>query len=589
MQKNSNEKGVAQKSSRQESSVNKTFSKNNKSSSKKNKLRIIPLGGLEEIGRNMTVIEYGDDIIIVDCGLMFPEEKMMGIDYIIPNIDYLKKNKKKIRGVIITHGHFDHIGAIPQIIPAIGNPPIYATELTRGIIMKRQEDYKGQAPINVKKVRKIDKLTLGAFNVEFFHVNHSIPDSVGLFIRTPVGNIMHTGDFKFDHSPVGDVPADISKIARLGSEGVLALMSDSTDSQTEGYSVSESKIKENLENLFKEARGRVITATFSSLVSRIQEIIEVAEKNGRKVAVEGYSMKNIVEISKKLGYINAKKSTFIDVKEAHRYPDSKVAILCTGAQGEGNAVLMRIVNNEHKYIQVHYGDTIVFSSSVIPGNERTVQGLKDTLYKKGAHVIHYKMMDIHSGGHARQEDLKMMMSLVRPKYLIPIHGTYYMLKIHGELGESIGMKKENVLVGDNGRVFEFNQNQQGRLSNEKVPSSYVMVDGLGIGDVGNVVLRDRQLLAEDGMFTIISIVDKEKRKVIGEPQVASRGFIYVKENFDLVNETKRKAKKIINDVVSKEAEPNWEYIKNNIRDSVGKFLFQKTQRRPMVLPVIIEV
>ncbi|MDZ7612056.1 MAG: ribonuclease J [Candidatus Moranbacteria bacterium] len=556
---------------------------------KKDKLRIIPLGGLEEIGRNMTVFEYGDDIIIVDCGLMFPEEKMMGIDYIIPNIKYLKNKKKKIRGVIITHGHFDHIGGLPQIIPELGNPPVYATDLTRGIIMKRQEDYKDQAPLNIKRVRKIDKLRLGSFGVDFFHVNHSIPDAVGLLIRTPVGNIMHTGDFKFDHSPVGDVPADISKIARLGSEGVLALMSDSTDSQTKGYSISESKIKENLENIFKESRGRVIAATFSSLVSRIQEIIEVAEKNGRKVAIEGYSMKNIVEIAKQLGYINAKKSTFIDVKEIDRYPDSKVAILCTGAQGESNAVLMRIINNEHKHIQVHYGDTIIFSSSVIPGNERTVQGLKDTLYKKGAHVIHYKMMDIHSGGHARQEDLKMMINLVRPKYLIPIHGTYYMLKIHGQLGEEVGLKKENVLVGENGRVIEFDKKQQGRLTNEKVPCSYVMLDGLGIGDVGNVVLRDRQLLAEDGMFTIISIVDKEKRRVIGEPQVASRGFIYVKENFELVNETKSKAKKIINNIISKEAEPNWDYIKNNIRDTVGQFLFQKTQRRPMVLPVIIEV
>ncbi|MFW5884632.1 MAG: ribonuclease J [Patescibacteria group bacterium] len=569
---------------------------NNKQAAKKNtdgqaakKLRIIPLGGLEEIGRNMTVFEYGNDIIIVDCGLMFPEEKMMGIDYIIPNIDYLKKNKKKIRGVFITHGHFDHIGAIPQIIPELGNPPIYATELTRGIILQRQEDYKDQTPLNIKKIRKIDKMSLGAFNVEFFHVNHSIPDAVGLFLRTPVGNVMHTGDFKFDHSPVGDVPADISKIARLGSEGVLALMSDSTDSQTPGYSISESEIKKNIENIFKEARGRVIAATFSSLVSRIQEFVEVAEKFGRKIVVEGYSMKNIVEVAKKMGYINAKKSVFIDVKEMHRYPDSKIAILCTGAQGEGNAVLMRIVNNEHKYIRVHHGDTIVFSSSVIPGNERTVQGLKDTLYKKGANVIHYKMMDIHTGGHARQEDLKMMINLVRPKYLIPIHGTYYMLKIHGELGEAVGMKKENTLIGENGRVFDFDNKQHGRVSNEKVPASFVMVDGLGIGDVGNVVLRDRQLLAEDGMFTIISIVDKEKRKVIGEPQVASRGFIYVKENFDLVNETKSKVKKIINEVVSKEAEPNWEYIKNNIRDSVGKFLFQKTQRRPMVLPVIIEV
>jgi len=551
-------------------------------------LRIIPLGGLEEIGRNMTIFEYGNDIIIVDVGLMFPEEEMMGIDYIIPNIEYLKNKKKNIRGVFITHGHYDHIGAIPHIIPELGNPPIYATELTRGMILKRQEDYNNQN-LNVKTVRKIDRIALGNFKVEFFHVNHSIPDSVGLIIRTPIGTIIHTGDFKFDHSPVGDVPADISKIARLGSEGILALMSDSTDAESEGYSVSESKIRENLDKIFSEAKGRIITATFASLVSRIQQIAELAEKHGRKLAVDGYSMRNNVEIARQLGYINAKKSTFINIKDVNNYPDNKIAIMCTGAQGEGNAVLMRIVNGEHRYVQIHRGDTVIFSSSVIPGNERTVQGLKDTLYKKGAEVIHYKMMDIHSGGHARQEDLKMMINLVRPKYLIPIHGTYYMLKLHGKLAQSIGMKEEDIIIGENGRVIEIDYRGNAKLTSEKVPSSYVMVDGLGVGDIGNVVLRDRQLLAKDGMFTIIAIVDKSTRKVVGEPQVVSRGFIYVKENFDLVNATKKRVKEVIKKSTSQEAEPNWDYVKNRIRDDVGQFLFQKTQRRPMVLPVVIEV
>ncbi len=557
--------------------------------SKKDRLRIIPLGGLEEIGRNMTIFEYNDDIIIVDCGLMFPDEKMMGVDYIVPDIDYLKDKKKNIRGVLITHGHMDHIGAIPQIIPAIGNPTIYATELTRGMILKRYEEYKDLPPLNIKQVRKIDRFKLGVFDIEFFHVNHSIPDAVGIVLRTPVGNIMHTGDFKFDHSPVGDVPADIAKIARLGSEGILALMSDSTDAQTPGYSISEAKIKKTIEKIFKEAKGRIITATFSSLISRIQEIAEVADKSGRKLAIDGYSMKNNFEIARKLGYINAHKSTFIDVKEIDRYPDSKIAILCTGAQGEGNAVLMRIVNNEHKYIKINHGDTVVFSSSVIPGNERSVQGMKDNLYKRGAHVIHYKMMDIHSGGHARQEDLKMMINLVRPKYLIPIHGTFYMLKIHSELGEELGMKKENTLTGENGCVFEFNKKQEGRITGEKISTSNIMVDGIGIGDIGNVVLRDRQHLAEDGMFTIVSIVDRVRRKVVGEPQVSSRGFIYVKENFDLVNETKARVKKEINKILDGGANPDWNYVKKNIQEDVGKFLFQKTQRRPMILPIIIEV
>jgi ribonuclease J len=366
-------------------------------------------------------------------------------------------------------------------------------------------------------------------------------------------------------------------------------MSDSTDSQTEGYSISESKIRDNLSEIFTRSKGRIITATFSSLVSRVQEIAEVADKHNRKLAIDGYSMKNTVEIARKLGYINAKNSTFIDIKDINKYPDSKIAILCTGAQGESNAVMMRIINGEHRYVQIHHGDTIIFSSSVIPGNERTIQGLKDTLFKKGAEVIHYKMMDIHAGGHARQEDLKMMINLVRPQYLIPIHGTYSMLKTHANIGESLGLKPQNTLVGENGQVIEFDYRGNGKLTSEKVPSTYVMVDGLGVGDVGSVVLRDRKLLAEDGMFTITVIIDKKKREVIGEPQVTSRGFIYVKENFDLVNATKRNVKKIIARSVSQDAVPNWEYIKKNIRDDVGQFLFQKTQRRPMVLPVIIEV
>ncbi len=553
-------------------------------------LKIIPLGGLEEIGRNMTAFEFDNDIVVVDCGLMFPEEEMMGIDYIIPNTEYLEKNKKKIKGVLITHGHFDHIGAIPHIIPKIGNPTIYATNLTRAMILKRQEDYKDQAPLRTKMVKKTDRLTLGSFKVEFFHVNHSIPDAVGIALHTPVGTVIHTGDFKFDHSPISDVPADISKIARLGSNGVLALMSESTDSATEGYSISESIIRENLEQIFINAKGRIITATFASLVSRIQQIADLADKYGRKLAVDGYSMKNNVEIARKLGYINAKNSTFIDIREVNNYPDNKVAILCTGAQGEGNAVLMRIINDDHRSVKIHKGDTVIFSSSVIPGNERSVQGVKDTLYRKGAEVIHYKMMDIHAGGHARAEDLKMMINLIRPKYLIPIHGTYYQRKIHADLGKSVGIKEQNILLSENGRVIEFDYRETGKLSSEKVPSSYVMVDGLGVGDIGNVVLRDRQLLAKDGMFTIVAIIDRKTKQVIGEPQVTSRGFIYVKENFDLVNATKKRLKDIVKKSTGdKKTTPNWDHIKNSIRDDIGQFLFQKTQRRPMVLPVIIEV
>jgi ribonuclease J len=553
------------------------------------RLRIIPLGGLEEIGRNMTVFEYGNDIIIVDIGLQFPEQDMPGVDYIIPDVTYLKGKESKIRGVIITHGHYDHIGGIPHIVPEIGNPPVYTGQLTRGIIVKRQEDFKDKAPLNIHVVKKNDKVRLGSFEVEFFHVNHTIPDSMGLAIHTPVGTVVHTGDFKFDHSPVIDAPADIATVARIGAGGVLALMSDSTDSQVEGYSISEGSIGKTIREIIEHAPGRVIVATFSSLISRIQTVIDISEKCGRHVAVDGYSMRTNVEIARELGYLKVKKGTLVQIHKVNDYPDNKIVVLCTGGQGESNAVLMRIVNNEHRSIKIHQGDVVVFSSSVVPGNERTVQGVKDTLYRRGAKVIHYQMMDVHAGGHARQEDLKMMINLIRPKFLIPMHGTYYMLKIHGELGMSVGMKLEQILIGENGKVIELDREGRGRVTNEKVSTNNIMVDGLGVGDVGEVVLRDRQVLAKDGMFTIVVIIDSKTKKIIGVPQVTSRGFIYVKENFDLVNATKRVVEKIIHEKTSPDASINWDYIKNNIRESVGSFLYMKTQRRPMILPVVIEV
>ena len=573
--------------------ISKTMEKRNlqnrTNTNMRNSLRVIPLGGLEEVGRNMTIFEFGQDIIIVDMGLQFPDEDMPGIDYIIPDVTYLKGKEKNIRGVIITHGHYDHIGAIPHLMEKIGNPPIYMTELTRGIVIKRQEEFKEKPQLNIHTVKKIDRVRLGSFSIEFFHVNHTIPDAVGLSISTPIGTVIHTGDFKFDHSPVSDAPADIAKIARLGSENILALMSDSTDSRTPGYSLSESRISKTLEEIFEHSEGRLIIATFSALISRIQSVVNAAEKYGRKLAVDGYSMKTNVEIARTLGYIQSRKGTFIPINKINEYPDNKVAIICTGAQGESNAVLMRIVNGEHRFVKVHKDDTFVLSSSVIPGNERTVQAIMDTIYRKDAKVINYKMMDVHAGGHARQEDLKMMINLVRPRYLIPIHGNYFMLKLHGELGISVGMDPKNILIGENGKVIEFDYRGNGKVTSEKAPTNHVMVDGLGVGDIGQVVLRDRQVLAKDGMFVITTIVDGKTNKIIGKPQVTSRGFIFVKENFDLVNATKKKVEEVIAQKTTPGEPANWDYVKNNIREVVGQFLYTKTQRRPMVLPVIIEV
>ncbi len=551
-------------------------------------VKIIPLGGLEEVGRNMTVFEYGNDIIIVDMGLQFPEEDMPGIDYIIPDISYLKGKEKNIRGIIITHGHYDHIGAITHLIRPLGNPPIFAAPLTLGIIKKRSEDDPAKTRLNLHPIKKTDRLTLGKFAVEFFHINHSIPDGLGLAIFTPAGLILHTGDFKFDFTPINDEPADIGRIAELGKRGVALLMSDSTDAETPGHSISEQSIMETLGNIFNNSRGRIIAVTFSSLISRVQQIITLAEQHGRKVALNGYSMKANVEIAKQLNYIKIKKGTIIRVEDVNKYPDSQIVVVGTGAQGESNAMLMRIANREHRSIAVHKGDTIIFSSSVVPGNERTVQGLKDTLCRQGAHIIHYKMMDIHAGGHAHREDLKLMITLTRPKFFIPIHGNYYMRKIHAELAASTGIPEQNILLPDNGSVVELGQ-RGAHIAKEKVPSNYIMVDGLGVGDVGQVVLRDRQAMSKDGVFTIVLIIDSKTKKMIGSADIISRGFIYMKESTALIDETKKKVTQIVSAKTSAEGPINWAYVRNNVRDTIGEFLYSKTERRPLILPVVIEV
>ncbi|MBI4135031.1 MAG: ribonuclease J [Candidatus Sungbacteria bacterium] len=552
-------------------------------------LRIAPLGGLQEVGRNAMFLEYGDDIIIVDLGLQFPEENMPGVDYIIPDATYLKQNKAKIRGVIVTHAHYDHIGGIPFIVPQIGNPTVYAMPLTRAIIMKRQEDFKHMGHVNVEEVRADTVLQLGIFQIEFFHVNHNIPDTVGIAIRTPVGIICHTADFKFDNNPTGDTPADYAKMARLSSEGVLLLMSDSTGAERAGHSLSERTIQENLEEIFQHSKGRIIAATFASLISRIQQLVHLAEKFDRKVVIEGYSMKSNVQITQELGYLKVKKGTLIDVRDAESYSSERVLIICTGAQGESGAALMRIAQKEHRFIRFEEGDTVIFSSSVIVGNERTVQSLKDLIYRHGADVFHYGMMDIHAGGHAQQEDLKLMINLMRPKFFMPIHGNYFMLRLHGKLAESVGIPKANIIIGENGKVVELTADSA-KVTKEEVPANYVFVDGLGVGDVGEVVLRDRQMLAEDGIFVIITIVDSKTGKVYTSPDIISRGFIYLRENQELLKQVRHKVKEIVEHNTSRETRPiNWAYIRDQLRDDIGQFLYQKTHRRPMVLPVVTEI
>ncbi|EKD49609.1 MAG: hypothetical protein ACD_63C00092G0001 [uncultured bacterium] len=549
------------------------------------KLKVIPLGGQEEVGRNMMIFEYGNDIVIVDMGLQFPEEDMPGIDYIIPNIEYLKGKEKNIRGIIITHGHMDHIGAIPHITPRLGNPTIYTAKLTKAMIEKRQEEFNTQ--IKTQEVSPDDTLTLGKFTISFFRLNHNIPDSMGVVIKTPIGTVVHTGDWKFDHSPVGDKPAEIGKIATIGRESVLALFSDSTDADTPGYSISERKIQATLSQVFDKAPGRIIAGTFASLLSRVRQLIFLAEKHGRRVAIEGRSMRTNVEIAYKLGYIKVNPGTIVNVDQVRRMPDEKILIIATGAQGEERAALMRIANGEHRKIHLKKNDTVIFSSSVVPGNERTVQNLKDTIVRQGAKVIHYKMMDVHSGGHARQEDLKLMIRLLNPTYYVPIEANFYLLVKNGELAKSIGIPDKNIIIPANGQIIEFSKNK-GRLTDKKVPSSYVMVDGLGVGDVSHVVLRDRQQMAEDGMFVIIMTVDN-RGNLTGSPDIISRGFVYVNENQELLAEARKKVKKILSQKKNGRASINWAYIKDKIRNDIGQFLYNKMERRPMVLPVIIEV
>ena len=554
-------------------------------------LRIIPLGGLEEIGRNMTLFEYDNQVVIVDMGLQFPDETMPGIDYIIPNIEYLERNNnKKIQGIIITHAHYDHIGAIPYLIEKLHYPPIYATPLTRAIILKRQEDFPHLKKLDLRNV-EIDsqkEINLGAFSFRTFHLNHNIPDTVGIALKTPVGSIFYTTDFKFDFHPIADKPADLSRIAQLAQEEKpLLLMSDSTGAENAGHSISEKTIMENLEHIFAEAPGRIILATFSSLISRLQQAIWLSEKYGRKVTIEGFSMRTNVQIAEKLNYLSIKKNTIINWKEASRMDPKKLTILCTGAQGESDATLIKIVNKEHKYLSIQKGDTVIFSSSIVPGNERAVQNLKDSLIKQGAKVYHYKMLDIHASGHGYQDDLKTMINLVQPKFFMPIHGHYSMLSTHAELAESVGIPKSNIVIAQNGQIIELTS-QNITLTEKFVPTNYVMVDGLGIGDIGEVVLRDRQTLARDGIFIIITIIDRKTGLLYNPPEIVSRGFVYMKESKDLLNEVK----KIVTDIVhhsTKAHTINEAYLKNTLRDEVGIYLYKKTQRQPMVLPVIMEV
>jgi len=580
-------------SSQKSQNQSREFLRPQKSTQRKQEknLKIIPLGGQEEVGRNMTLFEYGQDIIILDMGLQFPEEDMPGIDYIIPDTKYLQGKEKNIRGVILTHGHLDHIGAVPHILPRLGWPTVYASKMTLALIRKRLEEFKLLKFLKAYEIKSLDEtVSLGSFKVTFFAATHSIMDATGVVIQTPVANVVHPGDWRYDDNPVNGQPTDFSFLARYNTKTAPSiLMMESLGSTKEGSQISEQEIYNNIKQILENAPGRVILATFASMVERVAWIIDIAQKLGKKVALDGYSIKVNIEVAKKFGYVKFDEGTLIDIKEAHHYPDDKLVIICTGAQGEDRAVLMRIANHKHRQIKLKKSDTVIFSSSVIPGNERTVQRLKDTLYRQCDNVIHKEIMDVHGGGHALIEDIKKIIQQVKPKYLIPVYANHYLLREAAKIAISIGFPKENIFILDNGSIAEVSR-QGIKLANKKIPIDYVFVDGLGVGDIGNIVLRDRQAMAKDGMFVIIVTVSSETGQVINSPDIISRGFIYMRESKELLYQTRQKVKEIVHQATAVERSPiNQAYIKENLRDKIGQFLYNKTQRRPMVLPVVIEV
>jgi ribonuclease J len=551
-------------------------------------MKIIPLGGVEEVGENMTIFEYEDDIIIVDMGFAFPDENMPGVDYIIPDTKYLQENKHRIRGVIITHGHLDHIGAVPYILPKIGDPAIFTMPLTAALIERRLDEFHLLGRSQINRLDIDQTLNLGSFMIRFFRLNHNIPDSIGLSIKTPAGHVIYATDWKFDHTQVDGKPSEFHKIAKFGGEGVSLLMSDSTNAEVPGYSLSEKDLGETIDRVFRDAPGRIIFATFSTLINRIQQVINSAQKFDRKVVVTGRSIVSTVEIAFSLGMLKIPPKLIVRAEVARKLPDSKVVILSTGSQGEESASLARIARGEHRTVSVKPGDTVVISASPIPGNERAVAAVMNNLTRQGARVLYIKNLDIHTSGHAKQEDLKMMISLVRPKYFMPIHGEHHMLVAHAELARNLGIDDKNIFILDNGDILELSAGSA-RLADKKIKTGLVFIDGLGVGDVGEVVLRDRKVMSEDGMFVIIMQIDRKTGKLINTPDIISRGFVYMKESEDLLREVKHEVRKVVEAKSNKPQEPNFAYIRGRVRDQTGEFLYQRTERRPLILPVIIEV
>jgi ribonuclease J len=557
----------------------------------KDSVRIIPLGGVEEIGKNMTMVEFRDEIVIIDAGFAFPGEEAPGIDYIIPDTTYLQKKKHMIKGIFVTHGHLDHVGGIPYLMDKIGNPPIYTRLLSSVMIKKRQEEFPHLTPLKLHVVEKDSKLKIGKhLSVRFFNVTHTIPDAMGVIVETPYGNVIFTGDLKIDHDNGVPLEHEVRTFEAIGKENNLFLAADSTNVEKPGWSFSERAVHENLKKIIADTKGRLIIGTFASLLERIIFIIQTSEAMGKKVLIRGRSMKNNVAIAMEIQMLKVNPTTLITPESIDSYPPDKVVILATGAQGDEMAALMRMSTKKDKYVKLNKTDTVLLSSSIIPGNEKSVQKLKDNLSRQGAKIIHYRVADVHSSGHANHDEAMWIIKTIKPKYFMPLHGHHFMLRVHGEVAREAGVLDGNVIIADNGMIIDIaDEGKKLVIQKEMAPSGIVMVDGLGTGDVKDVVIRDRQLLAQDGMFVIISTIDIKTGKIRQSPDIISRGFIYLKESQDLLRQTRFLIKKTIEEATAEMHPVNFDYVKNHLREKVGKFLFQKTKKRPMILPVLIEV
>jgi len=551
---------------------------------KPNKIKIIPLGGLGEVGKNITVVEYKDDIILIDCGMTFPEDEMLGIDVVIPDVTYLLKNRDKIRGIVLTHGHEDHIGALPYVLAKL-NLPIYGTKLTLGLVENKLKEHKLES-VKLNVVKHGDTIKLGNLDIEFIKTGHSIPDSAALAIHSPVGTIVHTGDFKIDYTPIDGDVIDLNRFAELGSKGVLALLADSTNAERPGYTMSERTVGNTFRDIFARHKHRIIVATFASNVHRIQQIINASEQNNRKVVLSGRSMINTISVALELGYLHIQEGTLIDINDMNKYSSNEITIITTGSQGEPMSALSRIAAGEHKKIEIQPEDLVIISATPIPGNEKTVSKVINNLVESGTKVIFEALADVHVSGHACQEELKLIHTLVKPKYFIPVHGEYRHLKKHAEIAESLGLSKENIFILENGRVIEFTKDSA--ELNGFVPAGNILVDGLGVGDVGNIVLRDRKHLSEDGLIVIVVTISKKEGVVLAGPDIISRGFVYVRESEDLMEEARNVVRAVLDDCEQKKI-TDWATLKSSIRDTLRNHLYGKIKRNPMILPIIMEV